>query len=342
MTAAATIAGRVPAPVVPKRPTREGALRPPVPRSRRPARTALAAGAAGLAVVAGALVIGEVAQEDLVRALTHGDRSWAAAALAWSAVPFLGAALSVVAFAPGKAVPFPAAVAAQLAASFATVLVPPTVAQVAVNARFLNRTGHSPAMSAAVVGLTQVAALAVTLLMLAAALLVTGGRADVPAASADLAVLTAGVLALVLAGAGSLVLGRRLTARLLPDVREALPRLRPVLTSPRRLAAGLAGSAVVTAGYIAALDASLRAFGSPLPVAETAIVLLAGIAVGSAAPVPGGVGAVEAALAAGLVAAGTPVEAAVPAVLLFRFATVWARVAPGWLAFAVLRRQGLL
>ena len=72
------------------------------------------------------------------------------------------------------------------------------------------------------------------------------------------------------------------------------------------------------------------------------MVFLAGNALGSAAPTPGGVGAVEAALTVGLIAAGLPKEAAAPAVLLFRLLTFWLPVLPGWLAFNHLTRKGEL
>ena len=63
---------------------------------------------------------------------------------------------------------------------------------------------------------------------------------------------------------------------------------------------------------------------------------------GSAAPTPGGIGAVEAALAAGLTAAGLDGSTAVQAALLFRAVTFWLPMVPGWLSFTYLQRQGAL
>ena len=50
----------------------------------------------------------------------------------------------------------------------------------------------------------------------------------------------------------------------------------------------------------------------------------------SAAPTPGGVGAVEAALIGGLAAFGLPAAVGVPAVLLYRVITCWVPVLIGW------------
>ncbi|CAM5475647.1 TIGR00374 family protein OS=Streptomyces alboniger OX=132473 GN=CP975_23545 PE=4 SV=1 [Streptomyces alboniger] len=79
-----------------------------------------------------------------------------------------------------------------------------------------------------------------------------------------------------------------------------------------------------------------------LSLASVAVVFLAGNALGSAAPTPGGVGAVEATLTFGLIAVGVPKDVAAPAVLLFRLLTLWLPVLPGWLFFNHLTRKGLL
>jgi undecaprenyl-diphosphatase len=49
---------------------------------------------------------------------------------------------------------------------------------------------------------------------------------------------------------------------------------------------------------------------------------------------------VEAALVAGLTALGLASAVAVPAVFLYRLATFWIPVLPGWAGFSVLQRRG--
>jgi uncharacterized protein (TIRG00374 family) len=89
---------------------------------------------------------------------------------------------------------------------------------------------------------------------------------------------------------------------------------------------------------MAALYASVLAFGGSITFASLAVVFLVGAAAGSVVPTPGGLGAVEAALSAGLAAAGLPGDTAVSAVLLYRVTTFWLPVIPGWLAFHALQR----
>ena len=87
--------------------------------------------------------------------------------------------------------------------------------------------------------------------------------------------------------------------------------LRRALTNGKVLVGGFL---LLTASFVLCLDASVRAFGGELSLASVAVVFLAGNALGSAAPTPGGVGAVELALASGLTAVGMDFDTA----LMFR------------------------
>ena len=65
-----------------------------------------------------------------------------------------------------------------------------------------------------------------------------------------------------------------------------------------------------------------------------------GSAVAAIAPTPGGIGAVEATLIAGLTSSGMAGTTAVAAVILFRLATFWIPLLPGWGAFVMMQRSG--
>ena len=60
---------------------------------------------------------------------------------------------------------------------------------------------------------------------------------------------------------------------------------------------GIGGALLLNLSYAAALYAAVYAYGGDLAYATVGFVYLAAGAVGSAAPTPGGIGAVEAALA---------------------------------------------
>jgi uncharacterized membrane protein YbhN (UPF0104 family) len=125
-------------------------------------------------------------------------------------------------------------------------------------------------------------------------------------------------------------------------LREIGPRLLEALSHPSRLAVGVGANLLLTAAYAVALVAALRSVGAHPAILAATVVFLAGNAVGSATPTPGGLGAVEAVLAAGLTATGIPAYQAIPAVLLFRMATFWLPIPVGWVSYEVLQRRGVL
>jgi undecaprenyl-diphosphatase len=146
----------------------------------------------------------------------------------------------------------------------------------------------------------------------------------------------------VLVGAGLVRWGRKLRGRLVPGLRSAASSLRAVGAEPRRALALFAGSAGVTAGYGLALIAAVQAFGGGLPATSIFAVYLGGSALAAVSPTPGGLGALEAALVAGLTGLGASAGPSVAAVLVYRLITYWAPVLPGMALYRRLRGRGVL
>ena len=111
-----------------------------------------------------------------------------------------------------------------------------------------------------------------------------------------------------------------------------------MLTNPAKVVLLLGGSVLVTLSYVIAFNFSARAFDIDLRFASIGAVYLIGSAIATAAPTPGGLGAAEAALIGGLIAVGVNKDDAVPAVFLFRLATFWLPILPGYISFTWLRR----
>ena len=134
--------------------------------------------------------------------------------------------------------------------------------------------------------------------------------------------------------------GRRFaTTRLQKVLRSAFGSLRQVAASPAKLILLVGGSALVTLAYFGGLAASVQAFGGGIGIAEIGAVYMAASAIAAASPTPGGLGAIEAALVAGLTGVGLGSGPAVSAVLTYRLATYWLPVAPGWIALHALQRR---
>ena len=94
--------------------------------------------------------------------------------------------------------------------------------------------------------------------------------------------------------------------------------------------------------YIISFYASLKAFNADVSFFTIAFVYLAGATIGQAAPIPGGIGPVEATLIAGLTATGMPSALALSGVLLYRIVTFYLPVIPGAFAFVDLQRKNLI
>ena len=114
------------------------------------------------------------------------------------------------------------------------------------------------------------------------------------------------VAAAVLGIIGVVVFTRRIRTWILEKVRPQVSKiglqLRDLARSPGRLALLVGGSLLLTLSYVAALYVSILAFGGGIGLPAVAMVFLIGASLASAAPTPGGVGAVEAALIGGLAA----------------------------------------
>ncbi|MCG7204589.1 lysylphosphatidylglycerol synthase domain-containing protein [Streptomyces arenae] len=270
---------------------------------------------------------------------------WVIAAVAFSALSYAAAAMALLGFVPER-VPFVRTVAAQVAGSFVKIVAPAAVGGVALNTRFLQRAGVRPGGAVASVGASQLFGLGCHILMLLSFGYLTGTEKTPslsPSRTVIAGLLTVAVLVLVVTSVP--FLRKFVVTRVRSLFAGVVPRMLDVLQRPQKLVTGIGGMLLLTACFVMCLDASIRAFGdqsTSLSIASVAVVFLAGNALGSAAPTPGGVGAVEATLTVGLIAVGLPKEVAAPAVLLYRLLTLWLPVLPGWLAFNHLTRKGAL
>lgn len=267
---------------------------------------------------------------------------WALAAAAFSAMTYFAAAVGLLGFVPER-VPYLRTVVAQVAGSFVKLVAPAAIGGVALNTRYLQRTGVRPGHAVASVGANQLFGLGTGITLLLVFAYITGSQHTPtlsPSPSIIAGVLTVAVLVLIITA----VPGLRKSIRERVSVLFAgvVPRMLDVVQQPRKLLTGISGNILMTLAFVLCLYSSVQAFGGDISLAAVAVVFLAGNAIGSAAPTPGGLGAVEAALFAGLTAFGIERDTAIAAALLFRVMTFWLPVLPGWLSFTYLTRKELL
>ena len=288
------------------------------------------------------LLAGELAKASLGSVLGSAHWDWGIAALALSAATYVGATVALTGFVADR-LPFFRTLLAQVAGSFVTLVTPAAVGGVTLNIRYLQRRKIPAAVAAASVGVSQVVAFVLHILLILIFAAIAGTSAKEPIQPPQWAwFVLAGLVAVALAVL-AIPAGRRvLRARLSPMLGQVLPQLLDVAQHPRKLARGIGGALLLSLCYILCLAACVAAFGRSVPIAKIGVVYLTGSAIGSIVPTPGGLGAVEAALTAGLTAAGVPGAVAVSAVLLFRLLTFWLPVPFGWAALNYLERNQAL
>jgi len=293
-------------------------------------------------IVAVYLLAAQLAKASLETVLRTADWRWTLPALGLSALTYIGATWELSGYVTER-LQFTRTLLVQVAGSFVALVTPAAVGGAALNLRYLQRRKIPAPLAAASVGVTQVVAFVLHLLLLVVFITLAGTTAKRSyAPPVSVYFVLAGLVAVALAVL-AVPAGRRLArARIAPAFGQVLPRLVEVAQQPRKLAEGIGGGLLLSASYIVCLEACVRAFGGSVSIASVAVVYLAGSSVGSIIPTPGGLGPVEALLTAGLTTAGMHGAAAASAVLLFRLLTLWLPVPAGWVALNYLERRDVL
>ena len=257
---------------------------------------------------------------------------WGLLGLVVSALKYVGAAAALWACADGL-VSFRNLTLMQVANTFAATTTPAGVGGLALSARFLQKGGLGAMRAATAVALQQSVQVVTHVLLLILFSAFAGASANLShfVPSTTIVYLIGGVLLLVVAAFVIVPKLRKwLTATVGPRMREVLRDLRELASEPRRLILIVIGCAATTLGGALALWACILAFGGDTSFVTVTVVTMIGGTLASAAPTPGGVGAVEAALIGGLAAFGVPAGIAVSSVLLYRVLTCWLPVFVGW------------
>ena len=269
---------------------------------------------------------------------------WFSLVLVFSLLTYAGAAIALMGAMPER-LRFRPTLLAQIAASFFNRIAPAKVGGIAANIRYLQKSGIDPAVAIAGVGLNNIAGVVVHVLLLTI-FVTTAGRSATDVISLPSGGSVLMVVAVLLAVAGVIMLlpwGRKLwLRRIWPIARKSVSGIATVAANPVKMLMLFGGSLFITMSYVFALWYSIAAFGGGLGFVAVTAVYLAGSAIAQAAPTPGGIGAAEAALIAGLTAFGLEASVAVPAVFLFRIGTFWFPILPGYLSYKRLEAIGAL
>jgi undecaprenyl-diphosphatase len=235
-------------------------------------------------------------------------------------------------------------VGVQVAAAFTGRTTVAAVGYYAILMSFLERLGLRRTDAVGVLILNRAATTLVTALATVLGVLVIGhavpvGNLSVPwwavAAAAGLVAAAAAFLA-------SPYGRRRVWRRVVAMTRQLLTAMGPTLRQPLRWVQLVGGEVAFLAFTAAGIVATLSAIGAHFSLVPVVGVYIVASNLGQLLPTPGGLGAVEGALVAGLSAIGIPAPTAIAAALISRVLTFWLPVVPGVVAFRLLQRRGVI
>ena len=297
------------------------------------------------------IVAGSLAFYSLLPQLADIDETWDAfgeanlwwvpAILAGSFATYVFATLSALG-AYSLRLPIMATFRSQLASSFTALVAPANAGGMALGVRFLQRAGFDTPSASAAVGLNAVGGIVAHVVLLFAFVSWTGqtgvGDIEIPDTHTTLIVLGV-IVALSLILLMIRPIRQRVFAPVVRILKSAGGQVGAVFKSPLRVLALFGGSALVTVAYAVTLVFSVEAFGGGVTVPEIFTAFMVAITIATIAPTPGGLGALEAAMIASLSGFGMDHGPALSATLVFRLATFWLPILPGWVTFVWMERN---
>ena len=302
----------------------------------------------GVGALLGAyLLVGELTSiNGLWSMLSDASVGWVVAVALLSQTPQLAQAVGMIGSVMAP-IPMGPATAVQFANQFMG-LVGGTIATTALVIRFFQRMGLAAAVAVSSGVLNTLAAMATQVVLVAIAVVATRGDWTLPTRSggdgssggrALVAALVVGVAVLV----GVLLtvpkFRRSLLDKLGPQVTAARQNLHEVRGQPRKVLELFGGAMASQVLFALTLSAAVSAYGGSVPLLQLIVVNCFASLLGGIAPVPGGMGVIEAGLIVGLVAAGVPQDVATAATFTHRLFTAYLPPTWGWFALRWLRRH---
>jgi uncharacterized protein (TIRG00374 family) len=300
----------------------------------------------GLATYAILSAAGDVDWAEFTSTLGDATWAWVAAGFVAAQLPRVTQAVSTLGSVPAE-VPFGPVYVMQLATGYMNVALPSNLARMAVNVRFFQRQGLSPATAVASGAIDSFASTIVQAVLLGLLLVFSESSLslEAPFPSGGMRTVVWIIAALVVAAVVAVVVVRRIRRAIVDNVRRFWPEIRRALGALRssdKLALLILGSLGTEVLFAIALGFFARSFGYQISIAELLVINIGVSLLGSVVPVPGNIGVAEFGLSIGLVAAGMTDESALAAVLLYRIATFYLPPVWGFGAMLWLQRNRYL
>jgi len=282
--------------------------------------------------------LAEIGLRTIAEELRHADLVWVVIALILAQATFVPSGISARGGVATR-LPLLPCVVLQSALKFVNLTVPSSAGRIATNLRCLQRMGAPPAEAVAGSAIDDLSNRLVQAALLVVAVPFVGVQLDTSEfrnAGPDRRFLIAVGVALV-AGTAVVLAAPSLRAKVLAGLRDTLRGFWSVIRVRRNRVEIFGGGTAAELLYVLALGAMCLAYGVHLDIAQLVFVNTAASVLSSLVPVPGGVGAAEAALSGGLVTVGVDAPTAFAVALTQRLCTfylppIWGYVSLRWLA----------
>jgi uncharacterized protein (TIRG00374 family) len=295
-------------------------------------------------IVAAYLLISKLAEigfGTIYRELKTADLAWVLVALLLAQSSFIGTGVSVRG---SVATPLPLlpCVLLQSAIKFINLTVPSSAGRIGIDLRFLQRMGASGPEAVAAGALDDASETIVQAALLLISLVFVGDALDTSKfhLSSPDGRLVAAILGALVASVAVVFAVPKLRAKVVPAVRSALSGLRSVVRDRHKRLELFGGSVISELLYSISLGATCLAYGVHLDLAQLIFVNTAASVLSSLVPSPGGIGAAEASLSAGLIAMGVGESTAFAVAITQRLCTFYLPPIWGYLSLRWLTRRG--
>jgi uncharacterized membrane protein YbhN (UPF0104 family)/tRNA A-37 threonylcarbamoyl transferase component Bud32 len=272
--------------------------------------------------------------------LRHAEVAWILMGVITAQLTFVAGGVSFRGAVPTP-LPLLPCIVLQSAIKFINLTVPSSAGRIGINIRFLQRMG-APTPQAFAAGavddvsekIVEIALVLLTLPFVHIAIKAGDLKAGVPSGRLIVTVLI--VLALIVL---ALLVVPSIRAKVLPPIRTAFSSLWTVARDRRKRLELFGGQLGVEVFYALTLGAACLAYGVHLTFAQLLLVNTAASAFSSLIPSPGGVGAAEASLTAGLVAMGVDNSTAFAIAFTHRLCTYYLPPIWGYFSMQWLQRK---
>ena len=298
---------------------------------------------AGLVMIAAYVLITQLAEigfDTVTDELAKADLAWVAVALVVAQLTFVAQGVSIRG-AVVTPLPLLPCVVLQSAIKFINLTVPSSAGRIGMNVRFLQRMGASPGEAVAAGAVDDVSETVVQVLIT----LLTLPFVEVDADASELKLgardgrLVAAIVVALVAVVAVVLAVPSLRAKVVSTVRNGLSSLWVVARTRRKRLELFGGNLASEVLFALTLGAVCHGYGVDLTLVELLFVNTAASAFAGLMPVPGGIGAAEAGLTAGLVALGVDESTAFAVAITHRLCTYYLPPIWGYLSLRWLRRR---